>query len=292
MIMKKTLCVTALLLLSVVSLMADNTAIDATEEGANITFEDVDLHGATYYDGADNSGLFATADVFSFMNYNHDGSWCGFVVSATSSNIYTGNTTDDSLFNSVVGGGMQSEKFAVGCYNESLATLEDECPEIYATANIKPEYVYITNTACAYKSMTEGDSFVKKFDETDWLKLTISGMVFSEEEIDYVVANSVDFYLAKDGKIVNEWTKVDLTPLGVCEFIRFSISSSVSGMGDVSSLSYFALDNMKAEVTEEKPTALEAVEATAAVKAKKLMKDGKIIIMNNGKPLNVAGQEM
>lgn len=277
-----------------VSYVAKANAVDDPEnkeEGANITFEDVDLQGATYYDGADKAGLIATAEDFSFMNYNHDGNWYGFGVSATSGNNYTGDNTDDTLFNSAPGGGMQSEKFAVGCYDESQAFL-DEYPEIYATANIKPEYVYVTNTACAYKAMTEGDSSVKKFDETDWLKLTISNMVFDDEEFDYVAVSSVDFYLAKDGKIVNEWTKVDLTPLGVCEFIRFTISSSVSGAEGVNALSYFALDNMKAEVTKEQPTGIKVVETQAAVKAKKFMKDDQIIIMKNGKQFNVAGQEM
>lgn len=203
---------------------------------------------------------------------------------------YSNYCTNEENF-TFFGGGMQSEKFAVGCYDESQAFL-DEYPEIYATANIKPEYVYITNTACAYKAMTEGDSSVKKFDETDWLKLTISNMVFDDEEFDYVAVSSVDFYLAKDGKIVNEWTKVDLTSLGVCEFIRFTISSSVSGAEGVNALSYFALDNMKAEVTKEQPTGIKVVETQAAVKAKKFMKDDQIIIMKNGKQFNVAGQEM
>lgn len=277
-------------LVAMLSVMTSNAA-DVTDD-ANITFEDVDLHGATYYDGADKAGLFNTAERFIFMNYYHDGNWCGFGVSATSGNNYTGDNTDDTLFNSVVGGGMQSEKFAVCCYDESRAIQDYEYPEIFATANIKPEYVYITNTACAYKAMTEGDASVKKFDETDWLKLTISNIVFNDEENDYAVASSVDFYLAKDGKIVNEWTKVDLTPLGVCEIIRITISSSVSGTEGVNALSYFALDNMKAEATEEAPTGIKVVEAQAAVKAKKYMKDDQIIILKNGKQFNVAGQEM
>lgn len=261
------------------------------EAEANITFEDVDFDGTTYYDGADDAGLFSSDDgKFSFMNYNHGGYWCGFGVSGTRSNIYTGSSTDDTQFNSVVAGGMQSEKFAVGHYDEQHAIQDDEYPEIYATANIKPEYVYITNTAYAYKSMTEGDTNAKKFDESDWFKLTISGMVFDEEEEDYVAQGSVDFYLAKDGKIVNEWTKVDLTPLGICEFIRFSMSSSDNGTDGMNTPAYFAIDNMKAETTTDQPTALKDVkEAKASQKVSKFVKDGKTVIVKDGVAYNAAG---
>lgn len=263
------------------------------ETEANITFEDVDLQGATYYNGADEAGLIATANDFSFMNYYNAGygSWNGFAISATRSNIYTGNWTDDTQYNSCVAGGMQSEKFAIGYYSEYNALMEDQYPEIYATKNIKPEYAYITNTAWAVKSMTEGDDYAKKFDETDWLKLTISGMVFDEEEEDYVAQASVDFYLAKDGKIVDEWTKVDLTALGICEFIRFTMDSSDKSYGFMNTPAYFALDNMKAEVTDNPTTAIKGIKNAdkQAVKAVKVVKDGQIFIQKNGKMFNAAG---
>lgn len=263
------------------------------ETEANITFEDVDLQGATYYNGADEAGLIATAGDFSFMNYYDPGygSWNGFAVSATRSDIYTGNWGDDSQFNSCVAGGMQSEKFAIGYYSEYNVWMDDQYPEIYATKNIKPEYAYITNTAWAVKSMTEGDDYAKKFDETDWLKLTISGMVFDEEEEDYVAQASVDFYLAKDGKIVDEWTKVDLTPLGVCEFIRFTMDSSDKSYGMMNTPAYFALDNMKASVTDDPTTAIKGIKNAdkQLVKAVKVVKNGQVLIMKNGKTFNAAG---
>lgn len=258
------------------------------EAEANITFEDVDLQGETYYDGSDGAGLIATAGEFSFMNYNPGTYWNGFAVSATRSNVYSGNWGDDTQFNSIVAGGMQSEKFAVGYYSEWDAAMNDQYPEIYATKNIKPEYVYITNTAWAVTSMMNGDNYAKVFDETDWFKVTISGMVFDEDEEDYVVQSSVDFYLAKDGNIVKEWTKVDLTPLGICEFIRFTMDSS-DKLGFINTPCYFALDNMKAVSTDE-PTVVKGVaEAKAAQKVSKFVKGGKIVIVKDGVEYNAAG---
>lgn len=260
------------------------------EAEANITFEDVDLQGKTYYDGSDGDGLIATAEKFSFMNYNPGGYWYGFGVSATRSDIYTGNYKDDSQFNSVVAGGMQSEKFAVCYYNEYQAINSDEYPEIYAEDNIKPEYAYITNTAYTVKSMTEGDTFSKKFDETDWLKLTIIGLDNKDKE----TGEPVEFYLAKDGNIVTEWTKVDLTSLGVCSHIRFTMDSSDKSYGYMNTPAYFALDNMKAAITDEPTTAVKGVANVqkATQKVQKLMKDGQILIKTANGIVNAAGAQV
>lgn len=260
------------------------------EAEANITFEDVDLQGKTYYDGSDGDGLIATAEKFSFMNYNPGGYWYGFGVSATRSDIYTGNYKDDSQFNSVVAGGMQSEKFAVCYYNEYQAINHDEYPEIYAENNIKPEYAYITNTAYTVKSMTEGDTFSKKFDETDWLKLTIIGLDDEDKE----TGEPVEFYLAKDGNIVTEWTKVDLTSLGVCSHIRFTMSCSQTSGGYMNTPAYFALDNMKAAITDEPTTAVKGVANVqkAAQKVQKLMKNGQILIKTANGIVNAAGAQV
>lgn len=221
---------------------------------ANITFEDVALaEDATYYNGADEAGLISTATDYSFMNYfaNYGTytSWCGFALSATTGNTFSGAYTDETQFNSCTGGGMESRQFAVGYYSEYNAWFEDQYPEIYATKNFRPEYVYITNTANAVKSMLNGDQYAKKFTADDYLLLTITGLDADDEETGHV-----DFYLAKDGNIVTEWTKVDLTPLGVVDHVRFTMSSSDVSYGFMNTPAYFCLDNMKAQLTDEETT--------------------------------------
>ena len=267
------------------------------ETEANITFEDIDLQGKTYYKGEDKAMSIPTGD-FTFINYFADyGSytaWNGFAVSATRGDNFVGNYSDDSQFNSCTAGGMQSEKFAIGYYSEYDARMEDQYPEIYATKNIKPEYVYINNTASAYISMTQGDGYAEKFQEGDFLKLTISGMVYDEEEEDYVVQSSVDFYLGKDENIVSEWTKVDLTSLGVCESIRFTMSCSQTSDSYMKTPAYFALDNMKAAITDEPTTAVKGVANVqkAAQKVQKLMKNGQILIKTANGIVNAAGAQV
>ncbi|MDY4500286.1 MAG: DUF4465 domain-containing protein, partial [Prevotella sp.] len=85
-------------------------------------------------------------------------------------------------------------------------------------------------------------------DANDYFVLKIIGRTEKGEETGHV-----DFYLAKDGKIVNEWTKVDLTPLGVVSYIDFVMDTSDKGAYGMNTPAYFCLDNMKAELTDDAP---------------------------------------
>ncbi len=220
-----------------------------------INFEDVALGNAEYWNGASGDGLFMTAGNYSFMNYYNESykSWNGFAVSRTTDTSFAGYGTA-SEFNSCVGGGMESMQFAVGYYSEYNFLMEDQVPAIYATKAFRPKYVHVNNAASAYISMMNGDDFAKKFTSEDYLVLTITGMTADDEETGHV-----DFYLAKDGKIVNEWTKVDLTPLGTVDHVQFTMKSSDTSYGFMNTPAYFCIDNMEAELTDDVPTGISDV---------------------------------
>lgn len=223
-----------------------------------INFEDIDISNGLYDNGADGKGLFATAGDYSFMNYYDPqyGSWNGFAISATIDNdfYYYGSPSE---FNSACGGAMESGQFAVGYYSEYNHAVDGQTPAIYATKAFRPEFVYVTNAASAYKSMMNGDLYAKKFTDDDYLLLTITGLTGDDKETGHV-----DFYLAKDGNIVNEWTMVDLTPLGVVDHVEFTMTSSDTSYGYMNTPAYFCLDNMKATLTDDIPTGI-AVAVTA-----------------------------
>ncbi len=217
-----------------------------------INFEDVALGDAGYWNGANGDGLFMTAGNYSFMNYYNENykSWSGFAVSCTTDSVFTGYGTV-SEFNSCVGGGMESMQFAVGYYSEYDFYMEDLAPAIYATKAFRPKYVHVNNAASAYVSMMNGDGIANKFTEEDSLVLTITGMTADDEETGHV-----DFYLAKDGKIVKEWTKVDLTSLGAVDHVRFTMKSSDMAYGFMNTPAYFCIDNMESELTDDVPTGI------------------------------------
>lgn len=222
---------------------------DTIRTDANITFDDVDLKGARFYNGSDEAGLFTSGKDYSFMSYydSNYASWCGFAVSATLGKNFNGYA-DYTQFNSCTGLGLHTRQFAVGYYSEYNALMDDQYPEIYAAKSFKPEYVYVNNTANTLQSMTYGDAWAKKFAVGDSLVLTITGLTEDDEE-----TGSIDFYLAKDTVFVTEWTKVDLTSLGTVDHIRFTMKSSDMSWGFMNTPAYFCIDDMKASLTDEKP---------------------------------------
>ena len=113
-----------------------------------------------------------------------------------------------------------------------------------SSAAVVPGF-FINNTAYDVNSMLNGDAYAKRFEKDDWFKLTITGLK------ETVAGKSVDFYLAKDGKYVNEWTYVDLSELGEIDGIQFSLSSSDTGEYGMNTPAYFCMDNFGAEKPAE-----------------------------------------
>ena len=151
---------------------------------------------------------------------------------------------------------------------------------------------FINNTAYAVNSMTKGDSFAKKFGKDDWFKLTISASLNGAAVNTQLVVD-----LAAEGEYINEWTYVDLSSLGEIDALTFSLSSSDNGDYGMNTPAYFCFDNLGAEkpADYEEPVRTEfdlgdAVEnTTVAVKAQKLIRDGQLLIIRDGKTYNVQG---
>lgn len=107
-----------------------------------------------------------------------------------------------------------------------------------------PQSVMVNNNTYAYYSMTKGDNYAKKFEKGDWFKLIAHGVQTDNSEL------TVEFYLANcttddvEAGIVNKWTTFDLTPLGVCNGIYFTMESSDSGQFGMNTPAYFCLDKL------------------------------------------------
>jgi hypothetical protein len=110
--------------------------------------------------------------------------------------------------------------------------------------------VMITNTTYAYQAMKNGDDgnivpFCKQFggvtgNDQDWFKLTIVG----KNGIN--ITGQIDFYLADyrfadnaQDYVIDQWTEVDLSSLGLVTSLEFSVASS-----DYGTPTYFAMDNL------------------------------------------------
>ena len=111
----------------------------------------------------------------------------------------------------------------------------------------------ITNTTWAYLAMLNGNDYpAHQFTNSDWFLLTISGLDASGQP----TGTPVDFYLAQDGNIVNDWENVNLTGLGTdVKSIQFDLTSSdndpVYGMNTPA---YFALGDLSVASVPEPAT--------------------------------------
>lgn len=147
----------------------------------------------------------------------------------------------------------KTDKETASFMNTSAITGRGQSGSTYLTSNfdtysrkavitLKESHVvrgaYFTNSTYAYLSMLNGDTYAKKFTDTDWFKLTITGKLKGTE------TTSVDFYLAKDGKIVNTWTWVDLTSLGNVDELNFSFESTDNGQWGINTPTYFCMDDL------------------------------------------------
>ena len=112
-----------------------------------------------------------------------------------------------------------------------------------------------TNNTYVYYSMLYGDSYAKKFggadgSDEDWFLLTITGLDAAGAVTGTVEFHLADFTFADNDEdcedyIIDDWTLVDLTPLGdAVSSIEFELSSSDVGTWGMNTPAYFAMDNM------------------------------------------------
>lgn len=227
---------------------------DDEDEGENtqvVSFEDLTISGNRWVGPAENmthysetssygytykttDGTFTSNGVTfsnSYTEYSSDSysgtSWSGFGISTSTSKTFTDYTTD---CNSVTGSGNNGSKtFLVG-YNTGTITISStEAKTVMGC--------YITNNTYAYNSMTNGDTYAKKFESGDYFKIIFTGDN----------GNKVEFYLANMSTIgiVNTWQWCDLSLLGKVKTITFSFESSDTGDYGMNTPAYFCMDDLK-----------------------------------------------
>ncbi len=216
----------------------------ANASAATVTFEG-QLSGAnTYNNNAGAGGAFVIGDSSFPNDYNASfDSWSGFAISNTTDNTTPGYFNQYSAITGNGAGG--SSTYAVS-YSQTWV-------KFATTLDLNGLGSSITNTTYAALSMLNGDSFAKKFggasgNDPDFFKLTILGFNGGT-----ATGTLVDFYLAdfrfvdnSQDYVINQWTSVDFSPLGMVDEIRFDYTSSDVGRFGINTPTYFALDNFLA----------------------------------------------
>lgn len=117
-------------------------------------------------------------------------------------------------------------------------------PYFYFADNVERvvDHMYVTNTSYVYNSLMNGDGFSTPAGDDTWYKIVATGY-----DVEGNVTATTEFMLC-DGKdkIVNEWTKFDLSCLGKVAKITFNLvgSDDLSGDYGLNCPAYFAYDDV------------------------------------------------
>lgn len=261
--------------------------------GESIKYETKDLYGffgslkdvmdSTYSTDGQYSQIECNQKTFFFQHLpsgeSYDGtSWEGFTLSKVAADTL-------NQFACMAKGGLKGEgtPFVVGYYN---AWFNNPAEGQYSNLvtffeSYYPQEVYICQSAYTYNSITNGDSYAKKFTDKDTLSLIIEAYDADKDTL----TNKVVYYLAVDGKFNKGWEKVDLSSLGKCDGLAFSFDSTDKGSYGINTPTYFALDGLK---ISSGATAIE--NQTISVPATKRIVNGVLVIERNGILYNAAGQ--
>lgn len=168
--------------------------------------------------------------------------------------------------------------FAVGYYSTYYTSTPNL---IYFDDEYYPTEIYICQSAYTYSSIMNGDGFAKKFTDKDTLALIISaydGVSTTEKSITY--------YLAVDGQFNKSWTKVDLSALGKCYGLDFSMTSTDSGTWGMNTPAYFCLDELTISTSPTTALSNQVVEQNVT----KRLINGQLFIEREGHLFDVTGR--
>ncbi len=227
--------------------------------GAVSTFDDLSLAPESYWRGDDDGSAYGTYSGFTsgdnyFVNYQYTGwnYWDGFAYSNMTDTATAGAANQ---FSAVTGGGADhSANYAVA-YTLGMSGQPAQSYNGFTTGDYAQTVAgcHVTNTTYAYLSMLNGDGYAKAFGgddgtDADWFKLTIhaldSGYARTGKALDFYLAD-YRFADSADDYIIDAWTWVDLTELGVVYGLAFELSSSDGGSGyGMNTPGYFAMDNL------------------------------------------------
>ncbi len=204
-----------------------------------VTFDDVTVPANSHWtpDEKDNAVNSFTVGNCTFESYKDVSDWGTYYYGFTVSSEQDTEFKDyNDAYKSACGGAKSGKQFAV--WNASYSG--GDAIKL-AEAEVVPG-MYVNNNIYAYNSMLNGDAYAKKFGADDWFKLTITGLYNGKE-----VENKVEFYLAKDGVIVKDWTFVDLSQLGAVNELHFALSSTDNSDYGMNTPAYFCIDNFGAK---------------------------------------------
>ena len=163
----------------------------------------------------------------------------GFAGGFTYTNKTDTKTPDYTNLSAITAKGKSGDTYLTGTTGKNAEITIDNTDYAF-------KEVWVTNTAYAYLVIKEGSKGTssmpgKDFVEGDYFKLIVTGSTEDGKKV-----GSLDFYLAdyRDGKkeIVNEWKRLDLSPLREATKITFTMDGTDKNEYGLVTPQYFCLD--------------------------------------------------
>jgi hypothetical protein len=176
---------------------------------------------------------------FELSHYVRSGA---FVGGLTATNMTDSTTLSADNYACIVGHGASSNKtYFVGDLNKTCA-ITFHTDYLYSVP-LSPTFVMVTNAAYTYLAMEQGTDEYPAFTEADYLTLHIIAL----NKNGGATGKEVTFDLASRGKFQREWKRVDLTELGECYGVAFTLESTGGTTGlNISTPPRFCIDFLTA----------------------------------------------
>ncbi len=207
-------------------------------------FENFNLSQGDFINNGGSDQGFSSGNLFLPNSYDETYDfWSNWAISATTDTQTPGFMNQ---FSAITGAGVNnSTTYAVSyAFDPVTIRLENNA------AGGGLQGFYITNSTYAYLSMRDGDGVAKNFggasgNDPDYFKLTIEKFLNGQ-----VGQQTIEFYLAdyrfsdnNQDYIIDEWTYIDLTPLGNADSLRLILTSTDNGAFGMNTPAYFCIDN-------------------------------------------------
>lgn len=249
-------------------------------------FENFNLSVDSSLNGSDLQGGFTSGNIFLSNTYETQfGSWFGNAIS-TMTDVTTAGFTNDL---SVISGSGNNNSLGYGVAFMSYLTNNSIVQLTGIAAGGASEGVYVNNSTYAYLSMRDGDAIAKKFggatgNDPDYFLLTIQkylGGNLSSEKIEFYLA---DFRFTDNTQdyIIDEWTYIDLSPLGNADSLAFSLSSTDNGQFGMNTPAYFCFDDFTTK--DEVVLSVQSIETLGFQAFPNPVKD--VLMVKNGNSSN------
>ena len=214
-----------------------SSLIDDPQYGGSLLYPDKDDPNSVIYQWNDNGNTYLAHE---FANGWGDKAYWGggHAVSNYTGVDESGATYNQQLSIPVATGHNGSHNFCV--HNGYESSPDADLPTLFFSDNQTHiiDHMYVVNTSYVLNEMRkEGSAFVTG---TDWLKIIATGYDENDE-----VTGPAEFYLAKDGDFVTDWTKFDLSPLGRVAKVTFNMDGSCQNDWGLVTPAYFAYDDVK-----------------------------------------------